>query len=427
MSNGAVPEPDPTKFTGADAAFLQDFATLCTFGATSGGGVERQAGSPADGEQRAWLTQLLEAKGFSVSFDQVGNQFGLLELQPGAPYVLVGSHLDSQPTAGRYDGAYGVLAAAHAAFRLAEEWRADGRSPRYNLAVVNWFNEEGARFKPSMMGSSVYTGKMTAETVLATEDPAGITVREALEATSALGEGEGPKAAYAAEIHIEQGRSMERNGVTIGLVDSNWAANKYQFEVHGEQAHTGSTVIADRRDALLGASMLVVTAREIADSFPDGAVHTSVGQLDVYPNSPVVVPSLVTLLLDLRSPDEELLAQADRMLHDRIGEIEQSARVDIRKTGSHCWPVTPYQPEGVALAEKIAANRGLTHARVKTLAGHDSTNLKDIVPTVMLFVPSVEGISHNEHEYTTDQDIIDGLHTLTDVVRSLCLGELDQR
>ncbi|MFJ6280059.1 N-carbamoyl-L-amino-acid hydrolase [Arthrobacter subterraneus] len=427
MSNGAVPEPDPTKFTGADAAFLQDFATLCTFGATSGGGVDRQAGSPADGEQRAWLTGLLEAKGFSVSFDQVGNQFGLLELQPGAPYVLVGSHLDSQPTAGRYDGAYGVLAAAHAAFRLAEEWRADGRSPRYNLAVVNWFNEEGARFKPSMMGSSVYTGKMTAETVLATEDPAGITVREALEATSALGEGEGPKAAYAAEIHIEQGRSMERNGVTIGLVDSNWAANKYQFEVHGEQAHTGSTVIADRRDALLGASMLVVTAREIADSFPDGAVHTSVGQLDVYPNSPVVVPSLVTLLLDLRSPDEELLAQADRMLHDRIGEIEQSARVDIRKTGSHCWPVTPYQPEGVALAEKIAANRGLTHARVKTLAGHDSTNLKDIVPTVMLFVPSVEGISHNEHEYTTDQDIIDGLHTLTDVVRSLCLGELDQR
>lgn len=426
MSNGAVPEPDPTKFTGADAEFLQDFATLCTFGATAGGGVDRQAGSPADGEQRAWLTALLEAKGFSVSFDRVGNQFGLLELQPGAPYVLVGSHLDSQPTAGRYDGAYGVLAAAHTAFRLAEEWQADGTAPRYNLAVVNWFNEEGARFKPSMMGSSVYTGKMTAETVLSTEDPAGITVREALDATGALGEGQGPQAAYAAEIHIEQGRSMERNGVTIGVVDSNWAANKYQFEVHGEQAHTGSTVIADRRDALLGASMLVVAAREIADSFPDGAVHTSVGQLDVYPNSPVVVPSLVTLLLDLRSPDEELLARADRMLHDRIAEIERSARVDIRKTGSHCWPVTPYQPEGVALAEKIAANRGLTHARVKTLAGHDSTNLKDIVPTVMLFVPSVEGISHNEHEYTTDQDIIDGLHTLTDVVRSLCLGELDR-
>ncbi|GAB3539197.1 M20 family metallo-hydrolase [Arthrobacter tecti] len=425
MSNGAVPNPDPTNFTGADAAFLRDFATLCTFGATAGGGVERQAGSPADGEQRAWLTELLQGNGFTVSFDQVGNQFGLLELQPGAPYVLVGSHLDSQPTAGRYDGAYGVLAAAHAAFRLAAQWKADGTAPRYNLAVVNWFNEEGARFKPSMMGSSVYTGKMTPKVVLDITDPAGITVREALDATASLGQGPGPKAAYAAEIHIEQGRSMERDGITIGVVDSNWAANKYEFEVHGEQGHTGSTVIADRRDALLGASMLVVAAREIADHFPDGALHTSVGQLDVYPNSPVVVPSLVNLLLDLRSADEEILAQADRKLHDRIGQIEKAARVEIRKTGSHCWPVTPYQPEGVALAEKTAANCGLTYKRVKTLAGHDSTNLKDIVPTVMLFVPSVEGISHNEHEYTTDQDIISGLRVLTDVVRSLCLGELE--
>ena len=115
MSNGAVPEPDPTKFTGADAVFLQDFATLSAFGATPGGGVERQAGSPADGEQRAWLSAILRDKGFNVSFDRIGNQFGLLEVNPGAPYVLVGSHLDSQPTAGRYDGAYGVLAAAHAA------------------------------------------------------------------------------------------------------------------------------------------------------------------------------------------------------------------------------------------------------------------------------------------------------------------------
>lgn len=427
MSNGAVPEPDPTKFTGADAVFLQDFAILSAVGATPGGGVERQAGSPADGEQRAWLTGILREKGFDVSFDQVGNQFGLLELSPGAPYVLVGSHLDSQPMAGRYDGAYGVLAAAHAAFSLAAEWRADETTPRYNLAVVNWFNEEGARFKPSMMGSSVYTGKMTPEAVLATMDPVGITVREALEATTALGEGIGPTAVYAAEIHIQQGRSMERDGITIGVVDSNWAANKYQFEVHGEQGHTGSTVIADRRDALLGASMLVVAAREIADHFPDGAVHTSVGQLDVYPNSPVVVPSLVTLLLDLRSAEEDLLAEADRMLHERIEQIELAARVEISKTGSHCWPVTPYQPEGVALVEKAAANRGLPYARVKTLAGHDSTNLKDIVPTVMLFVPSVEGTSHNEHEYTTDQDIVSGLHVLTDVVRSLCLGELDPR
>jgi N-carbamoyl-L-amino-acid hydrolase len=423
--SATIVEPNPAAFTGGDAKFIEDFATLCTFGATTNGGVHRLAGSAVDGEQRAWLTRLLEQHGFRVEFDRIGNQFGLLELVPGAPYVLVGSHLDSQPTAGRYDGAYGVLAAAHAAIRVAAHSGNGTSKPKYNLAVVNWFNEEGARFKPSMMGSSVYTGKLALKDALTTTDPAGVTVGEALESIGCLGTGNGPEAAYCAEIHIEQGRSMEREGITIGVVDSNWAANKYQLVVHGEQAHTGSTVIADRRDALLGASLLVVAAREIADRYP-GVLHTSVGQLDVYPNSPVVVPSKVTLLLDLRSADEEVLAQADQLLHDRMAEIERQANVSVEKHSSHCWPVTPYQPEGVELSEKIAVDLGLAYGRVKTLAGHDSTNMKDIVPTVMLFVPSVDGISHNEHEYTRDEDIVAGLHMLTAVVQRLAEGELDR-
>ncbi|WP_028281265.1 M20 family metallo-hydrolase [Arthrobacter sp. H5] len=418
-----IVEPDPSAFSGEDARFVRDFAVLCGIGAAEHGGVHRLAGSAADGEQRRWFAELLKSEGFSVEFDRIGNQFGLLEFTPGAPFVVVGSHLDSQPTAGRYDGAYGVLAAAHAAFGLASQWRLAGIIPQYNLAVVNWFNEEGARFKPSMMGSSVYTGKMPLAEALATVDASGVTVSEALSSIGCLGDGPGPVAAFCAEIHIEQGRSMERNGVTIGVVDSNWAANKYEFVVHGEQAHTGSTVIEDRRDALLGASLLVVAAREVADLFP-GVLHTSVGQLDVYPNSPVVVPSRVNLLLDLRSADEAVLAEADDLLHQRIREIEAAANVSIEQGSSHSWPVTPYQPEGVELAEKTAANLGLSHRRVKTLAGHDSTNMKDIVPTVMLFVPSVDGISHNEHEYTRDEDIVAGLHMLTNVVRSLCNGEL---
>lgn len=418
-------EPNPSNFTGDDASFIADFASLCTFGATPNGGVDRQAGSAADGEQRAWLTSLLRGQGFFVKFDEIGNQFGLLELVPGAPYVFVGSHMDSQPTAGRYDGAYGVLAAAHAAFRLAASYRESiNGKPKYNIAVVNWFNEEGSRFKPSMMGSSVYTGKLDLGDALGTTDPNGISVREALEGINCLGEKPAPRAAYAAEIHIEQGRSMERDGITIGLVDSNWAANKYEFAVVGEQAHTGSTVIADRKDALLGASMLVVAAREVADHFP-GILHTSVGQLDVYPNSPVVVPSKVSLLLDLRSADESVLAEADAMLHERVSTIESAANVQIEKHASHCWPVTPYQPEGVELAEKVAAGLGMSHRRVKTLAGHDSTNMKDLVPTVMLFVPSADGISHNEHEYTHDEDIVAGVGMLTDVLGSLLEGALD--
>ena len=413
-----------TSFTTQDTAFVQDFRTMSAFGATANGGVDRQAATIPDGEQRRWLAGLLEEHGFTVKFDHAGNQWGLYEAVPGAPFVVVGSHMDSQPTAGRYDGAYGVLAAAHAAFRLAARWEAGATAPKFNLAVVNWFNEEGSRFKPSMMGSSVYTGKLELEDALNTQDAAGVTVRDALDAIGCRGTFEGPEAAYCAEIHIEQGRSMEREGVTIGLVSSNWAANKYEFVVHGEQAHTGSTVIADRKDALLGASMLVVAARELADRFP-GALHTSVGQLNVYPNSPVVVPSRVNLLLDLRSADEAVLAEADALLHARITEIERLANVSVEKHHSHSWAVTPYQPEGVELAAKVAADLGLSNKEVMTLAGHDSTNMKDLVPTVMLFVPSVDGISHNEHEYTTDQDIVAGLTMLTEVVARLCDGALE--
>ena len=413
-----------TRFTAQDTAFVQDFRTMSAFGATGNGGVDRQAATVPDGEQRRWLTGLLEERGFTVKFDHAGNQWGLYEAVPGAPFVVVGSHMDSQPTAGRYDGAYGVLAAAHAAFRLAARWEAGATAPKFNLAVVNWFNEEGSRFKPSMMGSSVYTGKLDLDAALNTKDAAGITVRDALDAIGCRGTFEGPEAAYCAEIHIEQGRSMEREGITIGLVSSNWAANKYEFVVHGEQAHTGSTVIADRKDALLGASMLVVAARELADRFP-GVLHTSVGQLNVYPNSPVVVPSRVNLLLDLRSADEAVLAEADALLHARITEIERLANVSVEKNHSHSWAVTPYQPEGVELAAKVAAHLGLSNKEVMTLAGHDSTNMKDLVPTVMLFVPSVDGISHNEHEYTTDEDIVAGLAMLTEVVSRLCDGALE--
>lgn len=413
-----------TSFTAQDTAFVQDFRTMSAFGATENGGVDRQAATIPDGEQRRWLTGLLEEHGFTVKFDRAGNQWGLYEAVPGAPFVVVGSHMDSQPTAGRYDGAYGVLAAAHAAFRLVDRWAAGAEAPTFNLAVVNWFNEEGSRFKPSMMGSSVYTGKLDLEDALNTTDAAGVSVRDALDAIGCRGDFAGPEAAFCAEIHIEQGRSMEREGVTIGLVSSNWAANKYEFVVHGEQAHTGSTVIADRKDALLGASMLVVAARELADRFP-GVLHTSVGQLNVYPNSPVVVPSRVNLLLDLRSADESVLAEADALLHSRITEIERLANVSVEQHHSHSWAVTPYQPEGVELAAKVAADLGLSNKEVMTLAGHDSTNMKDLVPTVMLFVPSVDGISHNEHEYTTDEDIVAGLTMLTEVVSRLCAGALE--
>jgi len=167
-----------------------------------------------------------------------------------------------------------------------------------------------------------------------------------------------------------------------------------------------------------------VAARELAERF-SGALHNSVGELTVYPNSPVVVPSRVNLLLDLRSADEAVLAQADALLHGRIPEIERAANITVELSRSHSWPVTPYPTEGVELAAKVAADLGLSSKLVMTLAEPDSINMKDLVPTVMLFVPSVDGISHNEHEYTTDEDIVAGLAMLTEVVNRLCNGVLE--
>ncbi|WP_078490919.1 M20 family metallo-hydrolase [Streptomyces scopuliridis] len=407
-----------------DRAFLADFATLSDFGATPGGGVERQAASAADGEQRAWLHEWLAGRGFEVRYDHVGNQFGIYTLTPGAPYVLSGSHLDSQPLGGRYDGAYGVLASAHAAYRAVRHWTDPDSGPRYNVAVVNWFNEEGSRFKPSMMGSSVFTGKLSADTALATTDPAGTTVRSALREIGTIGDYEGPDVAAYAEIHIEQGRGLENGGTTIGLVDSTWAARKYQVVVRGEQSHTGSTIMADRRDALLGAALLVVAVRELAEQSADIPLHTSVSEMTVLPNSPVVVAREVRLHVDLRSPDEALLDEAAKRLAESIPGIEERASVAVEQVQTHGWGVAPFHAAGVELAARAAAELGLSHENVMTVAGHDSVNMKDVAPSVMLFVPSVEGISHNEGEYTHDRDVCAGTDLLTEVLGRLMSGAL---
>lgn len=421
MSTVRVP---PNPF--ADTLFLDDFTTMSGFGATPAGGVERQAATAADGQTRQWLAQWLSSRGFRVAYDRIGNQFGLCELTPDAPYVLVGSHLDSQPRGGRFDGAYGVLAAAHAIDRLLRRYTEQPGGSPVNLAVVNWFNEEGSRFKPSMQGSGVFTGKIDLDAALSTADATGITVREALDHLGMRGETDvfevgahhspgGLTVCGYAEIHIEQGRELDKAGIRLGVVPATWAANKYEIAVVGAQAHTGATAIADRQDALLGAAKIVVALRDIADQYGE-RLHTSCGQLTVYPNSPVVVAREVHMHLDLRSPDDELLAEADELLHRACAEIEVVADVRIERRVAHTWKGHTYQPEGVALAEGAIEDLGLSHMRVLTRAGHDSTNMKDLVPTVMLFIPSVDGVSHAEAEYTHDADLTAGVDVLTEVV-----------
>lgn len=410
-----------------DSAFLDDFAVMSTFGATAGGGVERQAATLEYGQTRKWVAGWLGGRGFRVERDRIGNLFGFLELTPGAPYVLVGSHLDSQPRGGKFDGAYGVLAAAHAADRVRNRYERTGARAAVNIAVVDWFNEEGSRFKPSMMGSAVFTGKLGLENALNTTDDAGVTVREALSGIDELGLNpigyESVVAAAYVEIHIEQGKTLEKEATDIGLVASTWAANKYDVEVLGAQSHTGATDMEDRQDALYGAALAVAAVRDIADRFP-GQLHSSCGQLTVFPNSPNVVAGKVQMYVDLRTSDDAILVEAEEILRQQCAAIEVKANVKIEKRRSHSWSANYYQPEGVELARRTAEDLGLSHLEIRTRAGHDSTNMKDLVPTVMLFIPSVDGISHSELEYTADQDLCNGVTMLTELLARITAGEL---
>lgn len=407
-----------------DQQFLEDFAAMSANGATPGGGVERQAASEGDVNNRAWFTGVLERFGAKVGYDEIGNQYGLFELVPGAPYVAVGSHLDSQPLAGRFDGAYGVLAGAHAAARVVAEVQAGECTPQCNLAVVNWFNEEGSRFAPSMMGSSVFTGSLDLETARAAEDLQGTTAGEAIDAAAWAPLITPPEVASYAEIHVEQGRGLEDNGNQIGLVTATWGAAKFVATVRGEQGHTGSTMMRDRKDALFGASLIIAAVRALTDEFAEGQLQASVSQLTLEPNSPVTIAREVRFNIDLRSPDSDVLSTARKRIDVIVANASDHANVDVELDLTHEWALNPYPEAGVELARACAEELGLSHQEIYTVAGHDSTNMKEHYPTVMLFIPSVDGISHNEAEYTTDEDCLAGLALFTRVVEELVVGKL---
>lgn len=407
-----------------DTPFLDDFRTMSTFGATPGGGVDRQAASLADGETRDWFAGWLSANGFTVRTDAIGNLFGLIELVPGAPYVLVGSHLDSQPLAGRFDGAYGVLAGAHAVRAAARDAVGEASTARFNLAVVDWFNEEGSRFKPSMMGSAVFTGLLPVDRALATTDPGGTTVAEALDTIGGRGDLDGLDVAAYLEIHVEQGRELEDTGTTIGLVVTTWTAHKLEVVVTGEQSHTGAARMVDRRDALYGAAELIVAVRGLIDGFEPEQLHTAVSELHLDPNSPVAIAREVRMLVDVRSPERAVLETAVERLRERMSAIEVAAKVEIEIRHVVEWSSGPFLEEGILLAAAEAERLGYSARRSATVAGHDATNLKEIVPTIMLFVPSVDGISHNEREFTADEDLLAGLDVLTAVLGRVVDGDL---
>jgi N-carbamoyl-L-amino-acid hydrolase len=401
---------------------LRRMESFAKIGGLPGGGLHRLTLSAEDKAARDHLVGLFEHEGFTVEIDAIGNMFGILELAgPGAPAVMLGSHLDSQPTGGRFDGQLGVVAALQAAIAVRDQCRRTGRTPRCNLIVVNWTNEEGARFQPSLLGSGVYTGQRELGFSLARRDEKGVSVEDALLDIGYRGPDAAPPlpAAYL-ELHIEQATRMEQEGIRLGAFVDQWGANKYQIAFLGEQAHTGPTPMENRRDALLAAAHLITAIRGLSKEAA-GTLYTSVGKMDIVPNSPNTVPSETLLYVELRSPRAELLEWAEAGLRRAIDEAAASAMVGSEIRATERRSVRVFDAGLAELAEAEAAAMEQPFIRLHCATAHDGSMMTLVCPAIVLTVPCRNGITHHPDEFAKDDDIVLGTEHLARMLHRLCL------
>jgi beta-ureidopropionase / N-carbamoyl-L-amino-acid hydrolase len=404
-------------------------AEVARFGATPKGGLHRLAVSAEDKQARDWFTAWIKANGLRPFVDVVGNIIGVLELAgQDAPVVLTGSHLDSQPYGGRFDGAYGVVAACEAVLTVKEAANRGSLAAVRNLGVVSWTNEEGARFQPSLIGSSVYAGTLTAETALAVRDGEGIALGQALAMIGYDGRDRPPRATAYVELHVECGPELDRSGRSLGVFTGWWGAVKARVCVYGEQAHTGPTAMALRKDALYGASLLIAAVRGLSDEANRGGeerLYTSVGRLEVEPNSPNVVPGRATLFIELRSPDAVVLTTAEASLQRLVGQIAGTTGLAVAVEDIARRPAGRFDGSLVQMAERSARQAGHEALHLSTVAAHDAIPLASICPSVVIVAPSVGGVCHREDEFTKAEDLEAGLAALTDMLATLCAGGRD--
>lgn len=395
---------------------------ISTVAATPEGGVNRPALTPEDGQARAWLRRRFDELGMRTVIDPIGNMFGILDLAgPDAPCVMTGSHLDSQPFGGRFDGAYGVVAGLAAAAAIREAHAGGGFTATANLVVSNWTNEEGARFQPSLIGSSVYEGSMALADAYAVKDATGATVLSALEAIGYCGDGIAPRPKAYVEMHVECAPDLERSGKTIGPFAGYWGATKIRVAVRGMQSHTGPTPMERRRDALLGAAYVVTELRALADRAAD-VLHTSVGRIEAYPNSPNSVCSDVIMFVELRARNQIVLEWAEAEFRGIMESAPAKAKtageildIEYRRAGD-------FDKGLLELVENVSAQQGFETIRLYTVAAHDGIRMAKVCPSIVVAIRSVGGICHNATEYSEPRDVEAGASVLLGCLKSLLLA-----
>ena len=387
----------------------ESMEALGRIGATAKGGLNRVALTDDDRRGRDLLVGWMREVGLSVTVDQMGNIFGQRAGGDGRPPVLMGSHADSVPTGGRYDGQLGVLCALEI-IRTLNDGKIETRHP---VAMAIFTNEEGARFQPAMIGSGVMAGKIPLEDAYNARDRDGLRLGDELERIGYLGPEPcipRPLRAYL-ELHIEQGPILEEERLPVGVVEGIVAIAWSRVTLTGVQDHAGPTPMRIRHDALVAAADIIRGVREVPRKIGGDMVST-VGRLDVTPNIPNAIPGRVSMSIDLRAPDEHHITRGLGLV-DRI--VKEAAKAEgVSYQLEHYWrvPRTRFALEVVDAIEAAVRSLGCGHRRILSGAGHDAQYMAAICPTGMIFVPSRDGRSHCEEEFTPMDDIEHGANTL---------------
>jgi beta-ureidopropionase / N-carbamoyl-L-amino-acid hydrolase len=383
------------------------------FGGTPKGGIKRLTVSDEDKRVRDWFKAECEKLGCSVEVDEVGNMFATRagRRKDVAP-IAMGSHLDTQPTGGKFDGVLGVLGALEAMRTLVDM----GYESNAPLMIVNWTNEEGSRFAPAMLCSGVYAGVFTAEYAYSREDRQGIKLGDELERIGYKGKHKAGAVKFSSmfELHIEQGPILEAESKMIGVVTGVQGMRWYEVTVTGQESHTGATPMGLRKNALLAASRMIEAIHQVGMAHLPGVA--SVGLIENRPNSRNVVPGEVFFTVDLRHPDEAILDKMEKAYQDALPKIAADTAVTFEEKRIWKSPAVKFAPELIECVREGVKQAGFGSRDMASGAGHDAAYIARVTPTTMIFVPCLGGISHNESESTTLEECGAGAQVLLNAV-----------
>ena len=387
---------------------MQRLFDLADIGAIAGGGCARLALTDADKLGRDLVIEWMKDLDLDITVDVVGNVIGIWNIGSGTP-VMTGSHIDTVRTGGKYDGNYGVLAG----LEVIQTCQEKGISPLRPLAVAFFTNEEGARFAPDMFGSIVYVGGLSVEEALDTVGIDGARVGDELERIGYNGATPCPGISPHAfvELHIEQGPVLEQTGITIGAVTGVQGISWQEVTIEGQSNHAGTTPMSMRHDPAYVAANIAVFLRDLATRYGGHQVCT-VGKIDLHPNLVNVVPQRAVLTLDVRNTQELKLQQAEAEIRNHLENIAKEEGVSITSRVLARFEPVVFDSKVTEIIENIATELGSTVSRLPSGAGHDAQMLARVCPSSMIFVPSVNGISHNPAEFTSEEELVAGANVL---------------